>query len=93
VSTLSSLRAAPIIGLVIGLALGLAYTWVIAPVELVNTYPALLRTDYRWDWVRLAALSYVADGDMERARLRWPKRWTCTPRRCWFTSAPRRHRR
>ncbi len=69
-STLSSLRAAPIIGLVIGPALGLAYTWVIAPVELVNTYPALLRTDYRWDWVRLAALSYVADGDMERVRAR-----------------------
>lgn len=69
-SSLSARRAAPIIGLLIGLALGLVYTWVIAPVELVNTYPALLRTDYRWDWVRLAALSYVADGDLERARAR-----------------------
>jgi len=59
-----------IIGLVIGLALGLVYTWVIAPVELVNTRPALLRSDYRSDWVRLVALSYVADGDMERARAR-----------------------
>lgn len=57
-------------GLVIGLALGLLYTWVIAPVELVNTYPALLRTDYRQGWVRLVALSYVADGDLERARAR-----------------------
>jgi hypothetical protein len=62
--------AAPIIGLAIGLSLGLLYTWVIEPVELINTYPALLRTDYRRDWVRLAALSYVADGDLERTRAR-----------------------
>ena len=60
-------RAALIVGLAIGLTLGLVYTWGIAPVELTNTYPALLRTDYRWDWVRLTAISYVADGDLERA--------------------------
>jgi len=70
VSRVSSRQAALIIGLVIGLALGLVYTWGIAPVKLVNTYPALLRTDYRWDWIRLTALSYVADGDLERARAR-----------------------
>ncbi len=64
---LSARQALPIVGLVIGLALSLAYMWGVAPVELVNTYPALLRTDYRWDWVRMAALSYVADGNMERA--------------------------
>lgn len=63
-------HVAGIVGLVIGLALGLLYTWVIAPVELVNTRPTLLRTDYRRDWVRLAALSYAADGDLERARAR-----------------------
>ena len=62
--------AAIIIGLGIGLALGLVYTWVVNPVELVNTYPALMRADYRRDWVRLAALSYAADGDMERVRAR-----------------------
>jgi hypothetical protein len=63
-------QAAPIVGLLVGLALGLVYTWVIEPVEVVNTYPTLLRTVYRWDWVRLTALSYVADGDLERARAR-----------------------
>jgi hypothetical protein len=57
-------------GLGIGLALGLVYTWVVNPVELINTYPALLRTDHRRDWVRLAALSYVADNDLERVRVR-----------------------
>jgi hypothetical protein len=69
-SSSSPLQAAPIVGLVVGLALGLAYTWVIEPVEVINTYPTLLRTVYRWDWVRLTALSYVADGDLERARAR-----------------------
>ena len=62
--------AAIIIGLGVGLALGLVYTWVVNPVELVNTYPALMRTDYRRDWVRLAALSYAADGDIQRVRAR-----------------------
>jgi hypothetical protein len=70
VSGFSLRRLSPIVGLVIGLALGLVYTWVIAPVELINTQPVLLRTDYRRDWVRLAALSYVADGNLERARAR-----------------------
>lgn len=69
-SGFSGRRVAPIIGLVIGLTLGLVYTWVIAPVELVNTRPALLRTDYRQDWVRLVALSYVANGNLGRARAR-----------------------
>lgn len=64
-------RWAPLLlGLAIGLTLGLTYTWVIEPVQVTNTYPALLRSDYRWDWVRMAALSYVAEGDMERAQAR-----------------------
>ena len=60
-----------ILGLAIGLTGGLVYTWSINPVELVNTDPALLRVDYRREWVRLAALSYVATGNMERARSRF----------------------
>ena len=58
------------VGLALGLALALVYTWLIDPVELINTYPALLRDDHRQDWIRLAALSYAADGDIERARSR-----------------------
>ena len=67
---LSARQVVPVVGIVIGLVLGLVYQWGVAPVELVNTYPALLRTDYRWDWVRMAALSYLADGDLERVRTR-----------------------
>lgn len=69
-SRFSARQLAPIAGLTVGLALGLVYTWAINPVELINTRPALLRTDYRQDWVRLTALSYVADGSLERARAR-----------------------
>jgi hypothetical protein len=63
-------RLSLFIGLAVGLAAGLIYTWRIAPVELVNTYPALMRSDFRRDWVQMAALSYVADGDLERAARR-----------------------
>ena len=54
-------------GLTVGLVLGLIYAWLIAPVELYNTTPALLRSDYRHEWIRLAALGYVADGNLQRA--------------------------
>lgn len=63
-------RLSLVIGLAVGLAMGLIYTWRIAPVELVNTYPALMRSDFRRDWVQMAALSYVADGDLEHAARR-----------------------
>jgi hypothetical protein len=57
-------------GAVVGLLLGLVYAWVIDPVEFYNTTPALLRSDYRHEWVRLAAWGYLADGDLERALAR-----------------------
>lgn len=56
--------------LVIGLGLGLYYAWVIDPVEFTNTSPDLLRSEHQRKWVELAALSYVVDGDMERAERR-----------------------
>lgn len=58
------------LGLALGLALGLVYAWLIDPVRLYNTTPPLLRSDYRHEWIRLAALGYVADGDMDRALTR-----------------------
>ncbi|MCS7178521.1 MAG: hypothetical protein RML46_05155 [Anaerolineae bacterium] len=59
-----------VLGLALGLALGLVYAWLIDPVQLYNTTPPLLRSDYRHEWIRLAALGYVADGDMDRALIR-----------------------
>ena len=63
-------RVALMAGAAVGLALGLLYTRVIDPVTPTNTYPALLRSNYRRDWVRLAALSHVAEGDYSRIRAR-----------------------
>lgn len=56
--------------LVAGLALGLSYAWLVDPVRLYNTTPVLMRSDYRHDWIRMAALGYVVDGDLERALAR-----------------------
>ncbi|MGD1994180.1 MAG: hypothetical protein PVI59_13385, partial [Anaerolineae bacterium] len=58
------------VGVILGLTLGLIYAWLIDPVELVNTSPDLLRIDHRHEWVRMVALSYAADGDLQRARTR-----------------------
>ncbi len=69
-SRLSIRHVLVIAGLIIGLLLGLWYTWFVDPVQMVNTRPLRLRNDYRHDWIRLVALSYVADGDLERARVR-----------------------
>ena len=57
-------------GVVLGVILGLIYAWLIDPVELVNTTPDMLRFDHRHEWIRLVALSYAADGDLQRAETR-----------------------
>ncbi len=65
---LSPQRIALVAGIAVGLGLGLLYAWVIDPAELARTSPRLLHHTYRRDWVQLAALSYVADGDLARAQ-------------------------
>jgi len=52
-----------LIVLAIGIALGLVYGWVIAPVEFVDTTPETLRADYRADYVLMIAEAYHADKD------------------------------
>jgi hypothetical protein len=54
-------------GIAIGLLGGLVYAWGVEPVEVVDVGPWMMHPDYRQEWVRLAALSYVTDGDLERA--------------------------
>ncbi len=57
-------------GLVAGLLLGLAYGWLIRPVEYVDTSPDSLRADFRTDYVLMVAESYAADADLDLARFR-----------------------
>ncbi|TAK14787.1 MAG: hypothetical protein EPO32_00410 [Anaerolineae bacterium] len=57
-------------GLVIGLALGLVYAWVLSPVETIDTFPHSLRADFLDDQRVLIAQAFVATGDLGRAQAR-----------------------
>ncbi len=59
-----------ITGLLIGLALGIAYAWGLAPIEYVDTSPASLRADFKNDYRFIIAASYAANHDLDRARAR-----------------------
>lgn len=59
-----------LIGLVIGLAVGLLYAWIIDPVIYVDAIPARLGNDYKAEYIFLISQSYAADGDWERAQRR-----------------------
>ncbi len=54
-------------GLVLGVALGLVYSWVIAPVEYVDAPPYALRSDFKDQYRTLIAVAYLYNGDLERA--------------------------
>jgi len=59
-----------LIALILGIALGLVYGWVISPVEYIDTAPASLRADYRTDYVLMTAQIYHADQDLDAAARR-----------------------
>ncbi len=61
---------AAVAGLAAGLLVGLVYTWVIDPLQPVNVDPSYMQAPYRQDWLRLLALSYVNDPDLQRAQAR-----------------------
>lgn len=55
---------------VVGLAAGLVFTWVVWPTEYYDTEPADLRADLREDELLLVAASYAAHEDIGQARRR-----------------------
>jgi hypothetical protein len=57
-----------IIGILIGLALGLFYTWVIDPVKYVDVSPDSLRADYKEDYVLMIAQAYATDSNLDEAK-------------------------
>jgi hypothetical protein len=59
-----------LLGLILGLAGGLVYSWVLSPVEYTDTAPASLRQDFKEDHLSLIASAYIASGDLNRARAR-----------------------
>lgn len=59
-----------ITGLVLGIALGLFYSWIVSPVEYLDTSPASLRKDFKDQYRALIAAAFVADGNLARAQAR-----------------------
>ena len=57
-------------GLILGLAGGLVFAWVIAPPEYYNIYPPLMAREHRRDWIQMTALAYGVEGKGERTQLR-----------------------
>ncbi len=58
------------IALGIGIALGVIYGWVIAPVQYTDAPPNILREDYRADYVLMTAEIYHSEEDAESAARR-----------------------
>lgn len=52
-----------ILGLVLGIGGGLAYGWVIDPVDFFDLTPDTLRADYKADYVLMTAEAYRAEPD------------------------------
>ncbi len=55
------------LSILVGIALGLIYGWVISPVEYVDTSPDSLRADYRADYVLMVAEIYQTEQDPGKA--------------------------
>ncbi|MDD2921355.1 MAG: hypothetical protein PHQ36_03645 [Anaerolineales bacterium] len=60
----------PLFALLVGFGIGLAYSWVISPVEYVDASPALLRDDFKDQYRIVVAASYASAHDLARARAR-----------------------
>lgn len=59
------------VGIILGLIAGLIYTWVIAPPEYYDTVPPHMHEYFREDWIRMTALAFGVDHNLERAKLRF----------------------
>ena len=56
--------------LVLGLALGLLYAWMLSPVRVVDSAPKALRADFKEQYRAVIAAAYAANGDLPRAEAR-----------------------
>lgn len=61
------------LALVVGVALGLGYAWGLAPLEVVDTTPEMLRQDLRVDYLRMTIDSYSVNRDADLAVQRYQR--------------------
>lgn len=59
-----------VLAIVIGIAAGLYYGWVLNPVKYVDTTPDSLGSDFKADYVLMVAETYRLDGDLQAAARR-----------------------
>ena len=59
-----------LLALLVGLGLGLVYSWVISPARVVDAQPASLRFDFKEQYRSVVAAAYEATGNLPRARAR-----------------------
>jgi hypothetical protein len=59
-----------LIVILIGAAIGMAYGWMINPVEYVDTSPDALREDYKTDYVLMVAETFHAEANIGLAARR-----------------------
>ena len=57
-------------GAVLGVAMGLIYSWVVSPVKYVDAPPYALRADYKEEYRLLVAAAYMYNTDLVRAQNR-----------------------
>ena len=59
-----------LLALMLGIALGLGYAWVIAPVQVIDSAPEALRSDFKDQYRAVIAASYASNGNLTRAQSR-----------------------
>jgi hypothetical protein len=59
-----------LLALLAGMGLGLVYSWVIAPLRVIDAAPVALRADFKDDYRSAIAAAYAANGNLPRAQAR-----------------------
>lgn len=59
-----------ILVLLLGFGVGLAYAWIVAPQQILESTPATLRTDFKDHYRSAIAAAYAATGNLPRAQAR-----------------------
>ena len=58
------------LALLLGFGAGLAYAWVISPLQVVDAVPSALRDDFKDQYRSAIAAAYAGAGNIERAQAR-----------------------
>ena len=59
-----------LLALLAGIGLGLVYSWLVSPVQVINSEPVALRADFKDSYRAAIAAAYASNGDLVRARAR-----------------------